>query len=149
MKISAGLSIICNGKILLVHPTNAGWWTSLSIPKGKVEDGETYLQAALRETMEEVGIEIPDEIVHADELMVRYRRKKKNGGSGKTYKKVFHFLVQIDDLSQIGLDSEKIPKEQLELDEVDWAGFFELDEAKKRLSKNMKPIIDQIQEILD
>ena len=40
MVISAGLLIIHDNKILLVHPTNAPWYGTFSIPKGEVEEGE-------------------------------------------------------------------------------------------------------------
>ena len=55
---SAGLLIIQDNKILLAHPTNAPWYGSYTIPKGKVEDGETYIDTAIRETKEERYAEI-------------------------------------------------------------------------------------------
>lgn len=57
MKVNAaGIFLVRKDKRLLVcHPTNhkADFW---SIPKGKVEDGETTLQAAIRETYEETNL---------------------------------------------------------------------------------------------
>jgi len=44
-------------KILIAHPTNASWKT-WSVPKGKMDKGETYLQTAKREFLEESGIDI-------------------------------------------------------------------------------------------
>lgn len=67
--------LIHNGKqVLLAHPT--GFGNDWNIPKGKLDQGETFLEAAIRETREEAGIEIP-----ADKLNFlgnfAYRRKKK------------------------------------------------------------------------
>ena len=46
----AGVAIIYNNQILMVHPTPASWKTpTLGIPKGKVEPGEDLLTAAVRE----------------------------------------------------------------------------------------------------
>jgi len=52
MIISAGLVIVDKDKrlILLVHPTNASWVGTYSIPKGEVNPGEDLLAAAIRET---------------------------------------------------------------------------------------------------
>ena len=54
--IAAGIFIMRNdGKLLICHPTHhpEDIW---SIPKGKVEEGETKLEAALRETEEETNL---------------------------------------------------------------------------------------------
>nr|HPI82233.1 NUDIX hydrolase [Candidatus Paceibacterota bacterium] len=58
IQLSAGLAIIQNGSILLGHPTGQKWWGTFSIPKGQVEKGEDLLEAAIRETREEIGINI-------------------------------------------------------------------------------------------
>jgi predicted NUDIX family NTP pyrophosphohydrolase len=66
--VSAGLVLVRRGvadgapEVLLVHPggpffakKDEGAW---SIPKGLVDDGEDLLEAAKRETREELGVEI-------------------------------------------------------------------------------------------
>lgn len=53
---TCGLYIVNKeGKLLIAHPTNhpSTFW---SIPKGKLESGESYLDAAIRETYEETNI---------------------------------------------------------------------------------------------
>jgi ADP-ribose pyrophosphatase YjhB (NUDIX family) len=55
LKISAGLVIIQDNKILLGHPTGAKWTNTFSIPKGEVQEGESLFDAAFRETREEFG----------------------------------------------------------------------------------------------
>ena len=54
------------------------------------------------------------------------------------------FIVKIDDLSSIGLSGLVVPKRQLQLDEVDWAGFITLDEAKKRVMQSQATVIDNL-----
>ena len=61
IKISAGLVIIQDNKILLEHPTNHAWENSYSIPKGEIEEGEDLLECAIRETEEELGIQLDKE----------------------------------------------------------------------------------------
>ena len=58
MEISAGILVVQQNRILLAHPTNAPWYGTYTIPKGKIEVNENPLQAAIRETYEEVGIRI-------------------------------------------------------------------------------------------
>ena len=59
-QLSAGFLIRSGGKYLLCESGNgrnipSGKWT---IPKGHVEDGETTLDAAYRETLEETGLNL-------------------------------------------------------------------------------------------
>ena len=67
----AGVCIIYDNKILLVHPTNASWQKrTLGIPKGKVEKGEDVLTGAIRELKEETGIELDASILSKSEPYV-------------------------------------------------------------------------------
>lgn len=56
MRNSAGLLIFCGNKVVLVKQKASGLF---SIPKGEIKDGESRLDAAIRETEEECGIAIP------------------------------------------------------------------------------------------
>ena len=49
---AGGVLINSENKVYLINKVERNEW---SLPKGKVEDGETYLQAALREVKEETG----------------------------------------------------------------------------------------------
>jgi ADP-ribose pyrophosphatase YjhB (NUDIX family) len=132
---SAGLAIIHNKKILLVKPANARWWKSYGIPKGHVEEGESSIDAAIRETKEEIGIEIPKFMV-GEEHELFYERK------GKKWKKISYFYVFISDLSEIGISSEILPEDMLQREEIDWAGFVSFEEARSRMIPSMLEIID-------
>ena len=135
---TSGLAIIYQEKILLVHPKNARWFNSYSIPKGHVEPGETALEAAIRETKEEVGIEFHINTIQSPEFEVFYTKQK----TGKLWKKLSYFVVKIDTLSQIGLEDEIVPKEQLQASEVDWAGFVTFEDARKRIIPALLKIIE-------
>lgn len=55
MIISCGLIITYKNKILLGHVNNKTFW---DIPKGQLEDNETYLECCLREVKEEMGLDL-------------------------------------------------------------------------------------------
>lgn len=141
IRISAGTAIIYNSKILLCHPTKLPWENSFSLPKGGVDDGETILQAALRETLEEVGIVIrEDQISNLDNpIEVIYTNKK-----GDIFKKVFVFIVRINSLSEIGIENELLDRETLQASEVDWASFMTKDEARNKIFYRFKHLFDLI-----
>ena len=77
--VGVGGLVLNSGRILLVkraYPPGRGKW---SIPGGHVELGETLYQAAVRETLEETGIETRplgvvnvDDAIKTDERGVRY-----------------------------------------------------------------------------
>lgn len=146
---SAGFAIIYGSKVLLGHSSGKGWWKSYSIPKGHLDKGETILQAALRETQEEVGIKIPKKLIPSNYQTCAYVKAKKNrfpkgADIGTHWKDVHYYVVQIESLDEIGLETEVVPKSQLQLKEIDWAGFVPIQEALKRISPVMKPIIESL-----
>lgn len=138
-KQSAGLAIIYNGLILLGHTTGRGWYGSYGIPKGGIEDGEDKMSAAIRETMEEVGVKVPRNLIDPTEhtFVVTSRQHKFN-------KTVYYYIVKIDDLSQIGLKELKIPRSQLQVEEIDWAGFLSYSEASKRIMKSQATLLNNL-----
>jgi 8-oxo-dGTP diphosphatase len=106
---AAGGVVVRDGRVLLVHRPRYGDWT---LPKGKLEDGEAWEDAALREVEEETGLrcELGEEVgrtryvdSHGRNKEVRYFRMT---GGGE-------------------------PAPQNEVDEVRWAP---LDEAPGLLS---------------
>ena len=135
-KKSAGLAIIYDNKILLAHTTSRGWFGSYSIPKGGIDKSESNLDAAIRETKEEVGITIPKNLIDKTEHTFTVSTKKYGN------KIVYYYVVQISNLSQIGLKDLKVPKKQLQLEEVDWAGFLDYREATKRIMKSQAVLIN-------
>ena len=111
MKKSAGVVIIYKNKMLVCHPTSWQWKNSYSIPKGGIEEGESILDAALRECREEVGILLKPSQLGNKMYQLEYQSSNKKKG---IYKIVYYWLCNINDLSEIGLKSEVLPKNQLQ-----------------------------------
>ena len=135
---SAGIAIIYNSKILLVHATNGSWAKPvMGIPKGKIEDGESPEEAAVRETYEEIGIRIkPDQVEPHTEIIQVY--------SGKTVINNIHYLIcNINSLSEIGLTGLTVPKSQLQSGEIDWAGFIDIELAYSKIAAAQRIILDR------
>ena len=107
---SAGLAIIYDKKILLLQASERKFGKSYGLPKGKLEDGETNLEAAIRETQEECGVNVPIDMIDKKEHYYSFISRQH-----KFKKIVTYFIVKVDSLSQIGLDSIIIPKGQLQI----------------------------------
>jgi 8-oxo-dGTP pyrophosphatase MutT (NUDIX family) len=144
-KDSAGIAIVysqpdSNKKmILLVHPTNASWIKPvMGIPKGKMEDDESPEEAAFRETFEETGLKIrPDQVEPAIQTAEVW--------SGKKFMNNIHYLVcKISDPAEIGLDGLRVPKQNLQLDELDWAGFVDIEQAYSNVAASQRIILDRL-----
>ena len=53
--VSCGGVVIHRGKILLLYKNQNGKYTGWVLPKGTVEEGETFKETAVREVIEETG----------------------------------------------------------------------------------------------
>lgn len=138
MKISSGIAIIYNNKILLCKPVNSGDG-NYSLPKGGVDIGETLIDAAIRETIEEVGIYINEsQILNKNTPIVIDYINKKN----ELFKRVSVFIVRIKSLSEIGISSETLDKSQLQPTEVSFAKFLCKEEADIKIFYRFKPILE-------
>ena len=142
MKKSAGVIIVLNNnKVLLAHPSNSGWVNSFSFPKGGIEKGEKKIDAAIRELREETSVVVNiNQIDNLDEpIIVDYTDKK-----GEIYKRLYLYTVHIDALSEVGLSDFIIPEENLQIEEIDWAGFLTKEEANSRIFYRCKHLLDII-----
>lgn len=148
MKESAGIVVRLNKtKLLLCRPTNkelrlkSGTIDKLwGPPKGGIDKGETALEAAIRETREEIGVKIKKEqIKNQKPIIVNYANK-----NGSIYKKVFLFLIDINSVGQIGLNDEEIPQDLLQLEEIDKAYFMDKTEAQSKLFHRFTVLLDLI-----
>ena len=130
VRIAAGLVIIQDNKILLVHPTNSPWYGTYSIPKGGMDKQEDPLEAARRETREETGIKIKRKHISTKNAgFIDYTDKR-----GKVYKRVYYFVAK---------PTKPITKDMfnLQLKEVDWAGFISKKEAEKRIFGRFRSLL--------
>lgn len=139
-KNAAGVAIIWDDKILLVHPTNASWQKSaLGIPKGGIDDNEDPLDAAVRELYEETGIQVTKEDLNKEPYVCNFIN-----ASGVFKWQLVYFELHIDRLSQIGLDGPTVPKSQLQMEEIDWAGFVPIMQAYHKIHKPQMIILDRL-----
>lgn len=138
-RMAAGVAIIYDNKILLIHPTNSSWKKSTcGIPKGGLEPGEDPFEAALREVQEETGIMLsPDQVDREPHRIDFYNSRNEISGH------MIYFVCPIQDLSEIGLESERVPKSQLQLEEVDWGKFVSPQEAYPIVSREQLIILDR------
>ena len=137
---AAGIAIIYNNKILLVHPTNGSWQKgTCGIPKGKMESHEDYMDAAIRETYEETGILLDSTQLDPSPDAVNFYNKH-----GEVERQLIYFVCRISDLSEIGLSNLTIPKSNLQIDEIDWAKFVSAEDAHKIISNSQRIILDRL-----
>jgi len=134
IKISSGLVVIQNNKILLVHPTNSPWRKTYSIPKGHLKKDEDILDAAIRETKEETGITIKKK--HISTTLKRYIDYTDERGN--IYKRVYYFLA---------FPKKEIKPSDLkpQMKEVDWVGFLSKSEAKKKIFGRFTPLLKYLE----
>jgi len=148
--IAAGIFIVRRDKKLLVcHPTNhaVDFW---SIPKGKSEEGETMIQAALRETFEETNLDLTttDAIlsfnVHGLEP-VNYGHRKKM---------IYPFVYVENIYTKINWDeleikcNSNVPEDRGGFPEMDDYKWVSIEEARPLLHETQVACLDKIKEIL-
>ena len=134
MEISAGLVIIQQNRILLAHPTNAPWYGTYTIPKGKIEAHENPIEAAIRETQEEVGVKISvDDIKDKKKpYIIEYKNQV-----GNVYKILYYYVAEPK--IEIVIDKNKLQQR-----EVNWAGFCDKDEALSRIFWRFEEMLEFI-----
>lgn len=140
MRISCGFIIKFNNMVLLCHPTKAFDNKSFSFPKGGTEKKDaSFIDTAIRECVEEVGIHVNRKLISKN-FVVDYTKTN----STKVVKQVHLFLAEITDLKQIGLNQLEVPLEQLQLEEVDWAGFLTKEQSIQKIFWRFKHILEEI-----
>jgi 8-oxo-dGTP pyrophosphatase MutT (NUDIX family) len=148
--IAAGIFIIRrDNRVLICHPTNHKD-TLWSIPKGKVEEGEGLIDAALRETFEETNLDLKTKIAvssfHVHNLeAVTYGHKKKMIHPFVYIEHSFSEMdwnaLEIKCNSNVPLDRGGFP----EMDEYKWVS---IDEARKLLHETQVACLDDINKLL-
>lgn len=129
-------------ELLLAHPGGPYWANrddgTWSIPKGLFDQDEIPLEAAKREFKEETGFEVDGEFIPLGEL-------KQPGG------KIVHAwaLEQDIDATQIVSNTYAVewPHKSgrwRRYPEVDKAGWFTVDEARKKILKGQVGFIDRL-----
>jgi predicted NUDIX family NTP pyrophosphohydrolase len=146
-KISAGLLLYRKTggalEVFLVHPGGPFWVRkddgAWSIPKGEFDEGEDPLDAARREFQEETGMAAKGEFHPLKPL-------RQSGG-----KMVNAWAVQFD-LDATAVKSNTFSVEwpprsgkRQEFPEIDRAGWFRIDEAKRKILKSQLDLLEQVE----
>ena len=139
--ISCGILLLCNNNILLWHATNSSWKT-WNIPKGRLEEGESYLQCAVRETFEETNIWV-DENSLIELGLFEYLPKK------DLYLFATYLDLDLINLKEIKCNSYvKNENGQNLFPEFDDLKFFNILSLNKYTSKNVFNTLTQALQVL-
>lgn len=129
-------------EVMLVHPGGPFWEgkdaAAWSISKGLFEEGESPLVAAKREFREETGFEVDGDFIELGEI-------KQHSG-----KIVYAWAVE-KDLDEMNVVSNNFTMEwpkrsgiMREFPEIDRAGWFEIESARKKILKGQQDFIDRL-----
>lgn len=130
MKKYAGIIVRCNNKVLLckrnAEGSLPGFW---SCPGGKMEEGETSKEAAIREFMEETDLSIYGEVNFIGAIK-RYTR------DGKDLKGLMYcYLLDIEEEMYPDLDSA------IDGDEHTECGYFGKNQIPSPITKQFEKLI--------
>jgi predicted NUDIX family NTP pyrophosphohydrolase len=148
-KQAAGILLFRRGpaglQVLLAHPGGPLWarkdYGAWTLPKGQFTDGELPLDAARREFEEEMGAAPLGEFLSLGTL------KQPSG-------KVIHAWAAESDFDCANVKSNLFSMEwppksgrSAEFPEVDRAGWFSIDEARRKILKGQAAFLDRLLEI--
>jgi predicted NUDIX family NTP pyrophosphohydrolase len=146
-KLSAGLLLYrwLDGEpqVLLVHPGGPFWARkddgAWSVPKGEYDPGEDPLEVALREFLEELGVEPPD----AGEAVALGELRQPSGKRVTAW--ALEGDVDVENIESNTFTMEWPPRSGRtgEFPEVDRAGWFGLEEARRKLLRGQVGFLDR------
>ena len=130
---AVGAIVIKEDTVLLIKRAkepSAGQW---SIPGGKIELGETLAEAAVRETVEETGVEIrPDKVVNTYDNIIR----DSSGEIKYHYLIVYYLADHICGEARVSAETSGVMWKKIsELQEMEMSGILKsmiLDAVDKR-----------------
>jgi len=133
MKKYAGIIVRCNNKVLLckrnAEGSLPGFW---SCPGGKMEEGETSKEAAIREFMEETDLSVYGEVNFIGAIK-RYTR------DGKDLKDLMYcYLLDVEEEIYPDLDRA------IDGDEHTECGYFGKDDVPRPITKQFEKLINLI-----
>lgn len=133
-------------EVFLVHPGGPFWKNkdngAWSIPKGEINEAEDFLEAAKREFEEETGIKPKGEFIE----LVNVKQK-----SGKVIHAWafegdwFGFLMK---QNMIEIEFPYKSGKKIKIPEIDKAGFFSLEKARKKINSSQLEFLERLKEKL-
>jgi len=142
VRVTSGIVFIYRNKIMLVHPSDRKWDNSFSYPKGKIDNGESIKDAAVRETEEEIGVKFPRKFLSNKNL---YRIVNRDEEFGGLIKIDYYYLVKLDDnMFRKYFKQDIIKRKKLPHGELDWGGFMSSKQSKGRVKDRLKTILRHV-----
>lgn len=128
--IKAGGGAVLNNKNELLMIFRRGKW---DLPKGKLDDGESIEQCALREVREETGI---TDIELGEKVTVTYHIYRE---FGKAILKESHWYKM-----KCGSEREPVPQTEEDITEIKWVGLKNLEKYTSNTFQTIKDVIDHL-----
>lgn len=130
--VSAGIILTDGESFLIGHVTRASFW---SIPKGKINQDESAIDAAIREFWEEANI-------HIDKNILKYLGKY-NYTKEKDLE-LFYCIVDFNDYSECVLKCNSFVNNDPTYPEIDKYKIIKFTEMDKYLNYNQSRLINEI-----
>lgn len=138
MKVSAGVIFYTkDNKVLLAHATGQKHW---DIPKGQPEEGEDFIDAAIRECKEEIGFPIEDKDYLEALGIMDYNSQKKLA----LFLYMGPHFPNIENCVCSSFFTDRWNNEVLEVDDFKYISLEDIDGyATKNLSKTLRNAIEK------
>lgn len=127
IEAAGGLVFNNNHELLMIY--RRGFW---DLPKGKVDEGETLDQCAVREVKEETGLQN----ISLDEfLTTTYHTYQQNG---KTILKPSHWFKMLSTFTET-----LVPQTEEDITEIKWVSKEEAEQLKELMYPTIKFLVEQ------
>lgn len=127
--IEAAGGLVFNEQKELLMIFRRGFW---DLPKGKVDEGETHDQCAVREVMEETGLQ---HIQLIEFLTTTYHTYQQNG---ETILKPSHWFKMMCSLAET-----LVPQTEEDITEIKWVTKKEAEVLKEQMYPTIKHLVEQ------
>lgn len=127
IEAAGGLVFNHQNDLLMIY--RRGVW---DLPKGKVDDGETLEQCAVREVMEETGLQHIQLIEFLTTTYHTYKQK------GITILKPSHWFKMVSSVEEI-----LIPQTEEDITQIKWMSKAEAYEVKNKMYPTIRLIVEQ------